>query len=191
LISGHVLKHPPTLARLDWNNSLGDRLSVELGGVGRGDDSDRRAVHLLCFSWRCGRDDRWHRDSTTSGGLGGRERILRLGWRRGRDNRWRQGGTTTGGLCEEEPFPPPLVGAASETSNVFWGIWSTSSSTSGPFELVEVLLPPALLFPNLLAEEDVLLDFAELLVFLDFDPLSDLHHGSDSDFKPLLHEDWR
>ena len=75
-------------------------------------------------------------------------------------------------------------------SNVFWVIWSTSSSTSGPFELVEALLPPALLFPDLLAEEDVLLDFPELLVFSDFDPLPDLPHGSGSDFEPLLFEDF-
>ncbi len=88
-----------------------------------------------------------------------------------------------------ERVSPPLVSAASEMSNVFCVIWSTSSSTSGPFELVEVLLPPALLFPDLLAEEDVLLNFAEVLVFSDFDPLSDLPHGSDSNFEPLLHED--
>ena len=57
---------------------------------------------------------------------------------------------------------------------------------------VEALLPPALLFPDLLAEEDVLnksrnkdmLQFPDLLVFL-----PDLPHGSGSDFEPLLFED--
>jgi hypothetical protein len=38
-------------------------------------------------------------------------------------------------------------------------------------------------------EEDVLLDFPELLVFPDFDPLPDLPHGSGSNFEPLLFED--
>jgi hypothetical protein len=68
--------------------------------------------------------------------------------------------------------------------NVFWIIWSTSSSTSGPFEIAKALLPPALLFPDLMAEEDVLLNFPELLIFLDFAP-----YGSGSNFEPLLFED--
>jgi hypothetical protein len=46
-----------------------------------------------------------------------------------------------------------------------------------------------LLFPDLLAEEDVFFDFSELLVFTDFDPLPDLPHGSGSDFEPLLFGD--
>jgi hypothetical protein len=54
---------------------------------------------------------------------------------------------------------------------------------------VEALLPPALLFPDLLVEEDILLDFPELMVFFDLDPLPDLPHGSGSNFEPLLFED--
>jgi hypothetical protein len=42
---------------------------------------------------------------------------------------------------------------------------------------VEALLLPALLFPDILAEEDVLLNFLELLIFSDFNPLPDLPHG--------------
>ena len=53
--------------------------------------------------------------------------------------------------------------------------------------LVEALLNPALLFPDLLAEADVVLDFPELLVFSDFDPLPDLPVSSH--FQPLLFED--
>ena len=79
---------------------------------------------------------------------------------------------------------------AAGMSNVFGVIWPTSSTTSEPFELMEALLPPALLFPDLLAEEDVLLDFPELLVFSDFDPLPDLPDGSGSNFEPLLFEDF-
>ncbi len=79
---------------------------------------------------------------------------------------------------------------ASGMSNVFGVIWSTSSSPSEPFELVEALLPPALLFPDLLAEEDVLLDFPELPVFSDVDSVLDLPHESGSDFEPLLFEDF-
>jgi hypothetical protein len=57
---------------------------------------------------------------------------------------------------------------------------------------VEALLPPALLFLDLLAEADVLLDFPELLVFSDFDPLPDLpvsSHFQPLLFEPLLFED--
>ena len=77
---GNILKHPPTLTGPDSlisvvgssDDSLGDRLSRELGGGERGDDFVRRAARRLRLGRRRGRGISWRRGGMTTGELGGR-----------------------------------------------------------------------------------------------------------------------